>query len=270
MPQALVGGQRVHYQRHLGATGGSQLVLVHGAGGTLMHWPGELRRLPGPTVYALDLPGHGNSGGGGRASITEYADVVQDFAEALHLPPFVLAGHSMGGAIALELALRRPECLAGLVLIGTGARLRVAPEILEGLLTDYRRTSDLLARWAYRDGVDQATLLEGARTLRRVPASVTYGDYAACNGFDRRPDVPRIGLPALIVCGLADRMTPPGFSQWLNEQLPGSQLVLVPEAGHMVMLEAQSKPCVVDAVRQFLETAGFRPEHVDRGGTGGQ
>jgi pimeloyl-ACP methyl ester carboxylesterase len=270
MPQALVGEERIHYQRHLGAAGGPQLVLVHGAGGTLMHWPGELRRLPGPTVYALDLPGHGQSGGGGRVSIAEYAAAVHSFAEALQLPPFVLAGHSMGGAIALELALRWPGHLAGLILVGTGARLRVAPEILAGLLTDYQRTSDIIARWAYRDGVDQATLMEGARILRHVPASVTYRDYAACDAFDRRQDVPRIGLPALIVCGSADRMTPPRFSQWLEEQLPRSQLVLIPEAGHMVMLEAQSKPRVVDAVRDFLKAGQFCAKHADQEGMSGR
>ena len=71
MPTVTVSGETLHYQIHHGGTrpDGPPLVLVHGAGGNLMHWPGALRRLPGRTVYALDLPGHGKSGGaGGRRS----------------------------------------------------------------------------------------------------------------------------------------------------------------------------------------------------------
>jgi pimeloyl-ACP methyl ester carboxylesterase len=64
-----------------------------------------------------------------------------------------------------------------------------------------------------------------------------HGDYLACDVFDRRPDVAQIQLPTLIVCGTADRMTPPRFSQWLKDQLPQAELVWVGGAGHMVMLE---------------------------------
>ena len=155
MPTIIVTGEKLHYQfRHeIRQADGPPLVLVHGAGGNLMHWPGELRRLPGHTVYALDLPGHGKSGGAGRAEIGAYAEVVRGFAEALGLVPFVLAGHSMGGAIALEFALRYPARLAGLILVGTGARLRVAPEILAGIQDDFKarpsswRSGHTASRW---------------------------------------------------------------------------------------------------------------------------
>ena len=94
MPAVTINGEHVHYQLHHAAPRptGLPLVLVHGAGGNLMHWPGALRRLLGRTVYALDLPGHGKSGDAGRAEIGAYADVVRGFAEALGLVPFVLTG----------------------------------------------------------------------------------------------------------------------------------------------------------------------------------
>ena len=68
--------------------------------------------------------------------------------------------------------------------------------------------------------------------------------------FDRRADVNRIALPALILCGEADRMTPVKFSQFLHEQITGSQLVIVPGVGHMVMLEQPA--AVAEAVAYFL------------------
>lgn len=233
-------------------------MLVHGAGGDHMHWPGQLRRLPGVTVYSLDLPGHGKSVGHGRASIGDYAEVVIGFANALTLPRFALAGHSMGGAITQEVALRWPERLAGVILVGSGARLRVAPQILEGILRDYPGTTELLTRWAH-GGSDEHLLAEYCRRLQQVPAQVIHADYLACDGFDGRPDVAHVALPALIICGLADRMTPPKYSQWLHDQLADSELVWVSEAGHMVMLERPVE--VAAAVAGFMAKLAAADEH---------
>lgn len=251
MPTIIINGEPLYYQLHRGAPrpAGPPLVLVHGAGGNHMHWPGELRRLPGRTVYALDLPGHGKSGGAGRADIGAYAEVVRGVAEALALPRFALVGHSMGGAIAQEFALRYPGRLAGIVLVGTGARLRVAPQILTGILTDFQGTTGLMAQWTHGEHVDPNLLRLYTRRLREVDPQVIHDDFAACDAFDRRGDVGRIATPALILCGSADQMTPVKFSHYLHEQIAGSQLVVVPGAGHMVMLE---QPAAVAG-----EVAGF-------------
>jgi pimeloyl-ACP methyl ester carboxylesterase len=262
-------GEKLNYQLNYGTPrpSGPPLVLVHGAGGNLMHWPGELRRLPGHTVYALDLPGHGKSvptvsvptmsvrarsetGPSGRAEVGAYAEVVLGFAEALALPPFVLAGHSMGGAIAQEFALRYPARLAGLVLVGTGAKLRVAPQLLTGILDDFQGTTELMAQWTHGEHVDPNLLRLYVRRLREVSPQVIHDDFAACDAFDRRADVSRITTPTLILCGDADRMTPVKYSQYLHEQIAGSQLVVVPGAGHMVMLEQPA--AVTEAAAHFL------------------
>lgn len=252
MPTITVNGETLHYQLHHSAPRpiGAPLVLIHGAGGNLMHWPGELRRLPGRAVYALDLPGHGKSGGVGRTEIGAYAEIVWEFVEALALPRFVLVGHSMGGAIAQEFALRYPARLAGLILVGTGAKLRVAPQILTGIFNDFQGTTEMLAQWTHGERVDPNLLRLYTRRLREVPPQVIHDDFAACDAFDRRADVGRITTPALILCGDADRMTPAKFSQYLHAQIAGSRLVIVPDAGHMVMLERPR--AVAGAVDDFL------------------
>ncbi len=262
MPSVTVNGEKLNYQLHRGAArpAGPPLVLIHGAGGTLMHWPGELRRLPGCEVCALDLPGHGKSGGQGRAEIAAYAEVVRGFAEALGLPPFVLGGHSMGGAIGQEFTLRYANRLTGLLLVGTGARLRVAAQLLTGILSDFRGTTELLAQWTHADTTDPNLLRLYLRRLREVDPQVLHGDFAACDAFDRRADVSRIAVPTLILCGEADRMTPVKYSQALHEQIAGSQLVVVPGAGHMVMLEQPA--AVARAAAGFLSSfpLSIRPQ----------
>jgi len=228
------------------------LVLVHGAGGMLAHWPPQLRRLPQTAVYALDLPGHGKSPGASCATIEEYADVVAGFIQALDLPPVVLAGHSMGGAIAQEVALRFPEKLAGLGLVATGARLKVAPAILDGIQTSFNATVAQIAGFVYSPNVTPEMRAEYLIHLQQSDPVLLHGDFAACDVFDRRGQLVQVQLPTLIICGTADKMTPAKFSQSLHDELPNSELHLIDDAGHMVMLE---QPVTVAALLQkFLAT----------------
>src|SRR5512135_2219935 len=82
----------------------SPVILIHGAGGTHLYWPSEMRRLPRYRVYALDLPGHGKSGGRGQQSIPAYAQAVLAWLEQIGIHRAVFVGHSMGAAIALSIA----------------------------------------------------------------------------------------------------------------------------------------------------------------------
>lgn len=240
MPYVTLDGERIFYAEHRGAPRpvSPPLVLVHGAGGTHLHWPPHLRRLEGHTVYALDLPGHGRSEGKGRTSVPEYRDVVLAWADAIGLEQFVLAGHSMGGAIAQEFALTFPTRLVGIVLVATGARLRVHPKILQGLQESPEETVRLIAEWAYGENPTDQMLRLYVRRMLEIPPEVTHGDFAACNVWDRMTDIGAITVPTLIIGGEADKLTPPKYARYLHDHIPNSRLVMVPGAGHMVMLEA--------------------------------
>lgn len=243
-------GERLYYALHRAEGARTAVVLIHGAGGSHVHWPAALRRLPGATVYALDLPGHGHSEGEGRQSIGGYRDVVRAFLEAAGLERAILVGHSMGGAIALEVALRYPRRLAGLVLVGSGARLRVAPALLQGLREDYPRAVENLVQWLFAGSAPEQTRRAARRQLLEANPGVVLGDFLACDAFDVMAELPRVETPTLVVCGTEDRMTPLKYSEYLAAHIPGARLEAIPGGGHMVMLE-QPEP-VARAVAAFL------------------
>jgi len=251
MPYVTIVGERAFYALYQGDVRGKRnLLLVHGAGGSHLDWPAPLRRLSGANVYDLDLPGHGRSEGTGRSSIAAYRDFLLAFSDALGLERAVVVGHSMGGAIALDFALHYPDRLSGLILVGSGARLRVAPAILTGILSDFEATVDLVCDYAFGPGITEQLKRLGRQRLLKTPPEVLHGDYAACDAFDVMERLGEIRCPTLVIGGTADRLTPPKYSIYLRDHIPGAELVLVDAAGHMVMLE---KPEVVSrAISKFI------------------
>jgi len=252
MPYTNVVGEKIFYVHHQGDPKGQRtLIFVHGAGGSHLHWPPQLRRLTGANTYALDLPGHGQSEGQGRKSISAYADFVAAFLETLELKKVILVGHSMGGATALDFVLRYRERLAGLVLVGSGARLRVAPAILDGIHRDFQAAVRLICDYAFAlDAPEQLKRL-GQHQMEQTHPDVLYGDFAACDAFDVMDRLGGIRCPTLAICGTADRLTPPKYSTYLRDHIPGAQLVLIEGAGHMVMLEQPE--AVSQAIADFVQ-----------------
>ncbi|MEA3340058.1 MAG: alpha/beta fold hydrolase, partial [Chloroflexota bacterium] len=149
MPHTETARGTIFYTLSQGTADCPTLVLVHGAGGSRLHWPGELRRLPQATVYTLDLPGHGRSEGTGCNTISDYANTVAAFLDALGVERAVIVGHSLGGAIAQTLALDFAARITRMALTATGARLRVAPAIIEGIQSDFEGTAALITRFAW-------------------------------------------------------------------------------------------------------------------------
>ncbi|MCE7989951.1 MAG: alpha/beta hydrolase [Caldilinea sp. CFX5] len=248
MPTIRIDNQELYYTLHKSSGGDNQrppLLLVHGAGGHHLHWPPQLRRLPATAVYALDLPGHGQSAGPGRTTIAGYAQVIGAFADALALPSFILAGHSMGGAIALEFALTVGERLTGLVLVGAGARLRVNATILTGIQNNFDATTAQLIDWMYTPAFPPKQREQALAQLRTTDPQTLHDDFAACDAFDVRGAVASLTLPTLIICGTVDLMTPIKLSETLHQAIAGSQLHRIEGAGHMAMIE---QPVVVTEV----------------------
>jgi pimeloyl-ACP methyl ester carboxylesterase len=241
---------------HLGGPGGdpdaTPLVCLHGAGGSAAMWAQLHVAFRGErAVYALDLPGHGRSTPLDEpGTLAAYARVVETLLETAGLARAVLVGHSMGGAVAELVALDTPERVAGLVLVGTAARLRVAPDIFRLLREDPPAAVAHVCRLAYGPAAPPDLVARGIAEMLRVPPAVIEADFRACDGVDLRARVPAIGAPTVVVVGDADVMTPPRFAAELAELVPGAALSMVPGIGHMLPVEAA--PRLVEEVQRLL------------------
>lgn len=249
MPTLTLNGDTIFYQTR-GQTG-PRVLFLHGAGGTWKHWGLQLRDLENVQAVAVDLPGHGRSDGDGCDTVAGYAVFVQAFLDALEWPKATIVGHSMGGAIAMWVALHAPDRVDKLGLVGTGARLRVHPSILEGLRAENPLPTlrDINER-AYRADAPDEQIERATRELAATPAAVIYDDFIACDAFDVMEQLGDIHQPALVLTGEQDQLTPPTYAKYLAEHIPNAQLSLVPNAGHFVMIEQPG--AVTRALKEIL------------------
>lgn len=228
------------------------LVFVHGSGDSGAAWGPLITLLPDVRAIALDLPGHGalvEQPGPAEMSVTDYAAFVRAALEKLGAQRPTLVGHSLGGAIALRLTLDAPELVGRIALVGSGARLRVAPAFLEAARMADPTGVLAITQMAFAEG--HAAEAGRYHTQRAGAApGILYRDLAACNQFDVMGEVGRITQPALLIVGEDDRMTPPKYSEYLATQIPNSTLAIIPDAGHYAQIEQPQR--VADALRAWL------------------
>lgn len=229
---------------------GEQVVFIHGAGGSSQSWYFQRELQKSMEVILPDLPGHGGSPGPACNSIEALRDAVHETLGSLHVEKCYIAGHSMGGAVAMSLALACPQIVKGLILIGTGAKLKVMPEFLEGIRKDKEKTVKSIIELAFGRNTPLPVKENGISEMMKCEAETIYNDYYACDHFDVMDSVERITVPTLIVCALSDLFTPPKYSEYLNWKIKGSQIKLIEGSGHLMMIE---KPAEVNAaIRGFV------------------
>jgi len=230
------------------------VILIHGAGGTHLHWPPQIRRLAGQRVYAPDLPGHGKSEGVARQDIWEYSAVLAKFMEGVKLKKAVFVGLSMGSGIALQMALRYPKRVLGLGLLGSGAKLRVSPDVLESSANPsaFLATVHMVVENSYGPDVLPQVKELALQQLEETRPSVLHSDFLACDSFDVMERISKINVPTVLICGAEDRMTPVKYSEYLRDHIEGARLEVIEGAGHMVMIEKPDETAKV--LEDFLNS----------------
>jgi pimeloyl-ACP methyl ester carboxylesterase len=258
MPIVHINGKQISYWigRKSLLEGREVILFIHGAGGGQYTWSyqkGFFEKRFNPII--IELPGHGGSGGDGEEEIGRYAEHVYSFLKAMGLSKVFLVGHSMGGAIVQTLALTHSEVIKGIVLVGTGARLRVFPVVLNGVKNDFEETVRKITQFAYSRKAPADLIEKGVFDLIKCRPEVLYGDFLVCDRFDIMNEVEKIDLPTLILCGEEDELTPVKYSQFLQNRIKGSKLEVLPHAGHMVMMECAG--AFNEKIAEFISSRTF-------------
>jgi pimeloyl-ACP methyl ester carboxylesterase len=245
MPEVTVQGEIVRFEDSVKASRHA-IVFLHGAGGSHHTFRDQWAGLKGGVRMVIpDLPGHGRSGGSPRESVDACAAWLVDFLREIRLDRFILAGHSMGGAIALQAGLGRLKGLEALVLLGTGARLRISPVIFEGIGERFKEFAPELVGWMTSAASSALLRDDITKDVISTRPAAFLADFRACNGFDVMDRLGEIRVPTLVVNGDDDRLTPLKYGEYLAANIPGAVLKIIRGAGHLVMLE---KPNEVNAV----------------------
>ena len=245
-----LGGKRI-----FAGTGGQAfdpalptIVLLHGAGMDHTVFALQARALAhhGRNLLAFDLPGHGRSDGPALHSIGALADWVLGAAAAAGAARFRVAGHSMGALVALETAARGGERVEAAALLGFVPEMRVHPDLLAAARAGAADAVELMTSWSFgaqgQLGGNRAPglwLPGGAlRLLQRADRASLAGDLAACDGYrDAAESAGKIRCPVLLLLGGEDRMTPAARGRAFAERFAAPRVVVLPGAGHMMMLE---------------------------------
>jgi pimeloyl-ACP methyl ester carboxylesterase len=269
----LPGGYHVHYQDE-GSPDLPLLVLLHGYGDSYTSWEGWVRELKTRRrIITLDFPGHGltRSPEGTVLSADFLTDFVASFAAALNLPKFAVAGNSMGGGVAWQLAVRHPERINALILVDAAGFPNEKPPgevplafrilqypigraflrnidnrflIREGLRTDVFNKSLITPAF-----VDRWAEFQRAPGHRAILMSVNLAgqpqDLAAILGT--------IKVPTLILWGEADVLLEPASARKFASAIPGATLITYPQVGHLPQIEIPARSAA--AVAEFLDTA---------------
>jgi pimeloyl-ACP methyl ester carboxylesterase len=237
------------------ATGGREfdpalptVVMLHGAGFDHTSWALHSRWFAhhGYGVLAPDLPGHGRSSGAPLATIADMADWTAALLDAAGVAKARLIGHSMGSLVALETAARHPAKVSALGLIGTAATMTVGPDLLRAAEANDHSAIDMVSIWGLGYQAELGGSLapglwmhSGAeRVLEQCRPGVLFNDLSACNVYQNAlAAAAQVTVPATLILGERDMMTPARAGKVLATALPNSRTVVLPGAGHMMMAE---------------------------------
>jgi pimeloyl-ACP methyl ester carboxylesterase len=259
MPLTRVGDIDVYYEKR---GTGDPVLLIHGLGSSTEDWEFQVERLASRyTVVSYDVRGHGQtSKPRGRYSVPQFAADAAALIERLELGPVHVQGISMGGMIAFQLAVDKPELVRSLTIVNSGPemilrtmrqRIAIYQRFVIVRLMGMHKMGEVLSK-VLLPLPDQAKLRETfvQRWSRNNPGAYLRA-LRALIGWTVSARLGAIRCPTLILAADQD-YTPVAYKQFYMAAIPGARLVVVPDARHMLPVERPDQ--YNDAVMEFLSS----------------
>lgn len=232
-------------------TGRPTVIFLHGAALSKNLWEAQVKALSDiANTIAIDLPGHKGSAGDACDRISDYALSVSRFVEDLKILSPILCGMSMGGAIAQELLITRPDIFRSAMLMHTGARLKVLPFLFETIQKDYASYLDLVVQFSISKKSDHAKIKTLMDDIAVLSQDVALKDFTACDRFDVMAQLGQIQAKVLVVTGNDDAVTPPKYGDFLQKNIPDAKIARIADAGHLSPIEKPEQ--VSQLIREFI------------------
>jgi pimeloyl-ACP methyl ester carboxylesterase len=227
----------------------ADIIFIHGAGDSSAVWARQIEHCGRANrVLAIDLPGHGarlTEDGNDRHEAN--ADEVSRQMAGAGFNAAVVVGHSMGGGVALTLALGHPDRVRALVLVATGARLKMRPEFIESAAKTAAEfgnrkpahTHIIPAAQMVHPDIPENVVHALEDMIGDASAQATYADFQANNNFDVMARLPELKVPTLVIGGDADKMAPEKFCNFLADNITGAKLEMLSNCGHYPQVEQE-------------------------------
>ena len=267
----LDGGFHVHYIDD-GDPALPLLVLLHGFGDSHTSWEGWVRVLRGRyRLISVDFPGHGltRAPAGTSLSGAGLADFIDAFAAKLALPKFAVAGNSMGGAVAWQVAVRHPQRIDALVLVDAAGfandkppgetplafkilRYRAGRALLRNI--DNRPLIEMSLKFdVFEQALITPALVDRWAKFQRAPGHRAILMNVDLGGLSEAAAAPLhdIAVPTLILWGESDPLIEPASAYKFAAAIPGAKVVTYPKVGHLPQLEIPARSAA--AVADFLD-----------------
>ena len=228
------------------------VILLHGAGGSLMGWPSNLRRLDGQRVFALDLPGHGHSLPPACRSMRCLVRKLHHFVTEMGFYHIILVGYSLGGALALSYASAYPEQITGLITISCGDRFEMPEGLLGKLLkpADPRKSIEIFSQAAFHPAFPRTERRTILAPMSKIDPDVLHADFTIGAEFCFNAQSPKLKFPSLFIGGSNDLISPLKSLIRVSRYFEKSTVSLIEKAGHMVVYEKNEE--LRDHVSLFL------------------
>ena len=237
---ATIEGRNVFYQfpseAEANVRQGHTVLMVHGAYDDHRVWRYQYSYLErGNTPISIDLPGHGSSEGPTINKPEEFRSFIKAFVDIMGLSPFVFAGHSMGGSMALDYAIHHPDDVKGLVLVGSAPYWKLSNELIELWKTDPEAARSRNLDYLFSKQTHKRIRTEYGNQLASTSVEACLADSENCVLYDLGKFINAIKSSALVICGDEEEWIQ--GSKEIQAELSNSRLEVVQGAGHAILIE---------------------------------